>query len=498
MNFYRVIKSESYKKGMALSVLFNFIAKFIAFILTVYIARMFGTDIKTDIYFFIYSAMLLFSGFINTIDTMVLIPESMRLRQIKGTDGAMAFLNYFIRIYFIAGIFFILLIAVFGTSIFAGISNFAKADILTYRNYFIIGSFYFFFQILINYLNAILVSLKYFTVPMIISGINSCIIIAGSFLLHKKYDMLSVLISGVSAYCINLIGLVYILKKSIGWKFSHSEKSIVKKVWNKVFFAQLGQVATLASSYFPLFLLSGFGSGVISAMNYGKTIADIPNTLVTAQVANVSGVKLNEEAARGNYAGINEIFIRSSKLLVFILVPAACYMFIFAKPVVELFYKTKSFTPEALDSSAKYLQLLSVTIFSIAVNAMVSRIFIAAQIIKQAFAYQIVMNGLLIAAIWVFSKYYGPYGYPYGVIFMNTVNYLTMYFVCKKFFTTIQYGYLLNYTAIIILINLPLAALLWYTLSVTALFYIYQLLIAATIYLLIMIGTNRIKKLKVL
>jgi putative peptidoglycan lipid II flippase len=498
MNFSPVIKSESYKKGMALAVLFNVIAKFIAFILTVYIARMFGTDIKTDIYFFIYSAMLLFSGFINAIDTMVLIPESMRLRQIKGIDGAMAFLNYFILIYFIAGVFFIILIIVFGTSIFAGLSNFAKADILTYRNYFIIGSFYFFFQILINYINAILVSLKYFTVPMIIGGINSCIIIAGSFLLHKKYDMLGVLISGVGAYCINLIILVYILKKNIGWQFFYSEKSIIKKVWNKIFFAQLGQVATFASSYFPLFMLSGFGSGVISAMNYGKNIADIPNTLITAQVANISGVKLNEEVARGNYTGINEIFIRSSKLLVFILVPVACYMFIFAKPVVELFYKTKNFTPQALNSSAKYLQLLSVSIFSIAINAMVSRMFIAAQIIKQAFAYQIVMNGLLIAAIWIFSKYYGPYGYPYGVILMNTVNYITMYFICKKFFTTIQYGHLLNYTAIIILINLPLTVLLWYALSGTALFYIYQLLIGATIYLLIMFGANHIKKLKVL
>lgn len=497
MNLSWVIKSETYKRGMLLSVLFNGIAKFILFILTIYIARLFGTNIKTDIYFFIYNAMLLFAAFINVIDTTVLIPESMRLRETSGPNAAMAFLNYFIRIYFIIGVVFVFIISLFGTTIFGSISRFAQSDIIAYKNYFILGSFYFFFQVLINYMNAILVSLKYFTVPMIISGINSLIIIAGSFLLQSKYDMLSVLISGLIAYTFNLGFLLYLLKKNAGWSFLTFDKSIKKKIWNKVFFAQLGQAATLASSYFPLFLLSGFGNGVISIMNYGKNIADIPNTLVTAQVATVSGIKLNEQAAGNNSSSMNDTFIISSKLLLFILVPLGCFMFVFAQPIVELFYKTKNFTPEAVNSAAKFLQLLSVTIFSIGVNAMVSRVFIAAQKIKQAFAYQLLMNGLLIAAIWILSKYYGAYGYPYGVIVINSINFLAMYFVCKLLFAQIQYSYLLKYAAAIILIYLPVTVLLFYTLAAADLFYFYKLLLGFCIYLVVMIIMSRIKKLSV-
>jgi putative peptidoglycan lipid II flippase len=494
MNLSWLIKSESYKRGMALSVVFNMAAKFLLFLLTICIARLFGTNIKTDIYFFIYSSMVLLSGSVNAIDTAVIIPESMRLRETKGTNASTAFLNYFLRIYFLIGIFFIAVIFYFGTAIFASVSKFAVADIELYKNYFIIGSFYFLFQLLINYLNTILVSLKFFTVPMIASGVNSCIVVAGTLLLYKEYDIESVLISGLAAYLINLAGLIYILKKIAGFNFMVSRSAVEKKIWSKLFFSELGQFATLASSYFPLYILSGFNSGFISAMNYGKNIADIPNTLLTAQVANVSGIKMNEQAVQNNFNSLNEIFIRSTKLLVFFLVPAGFFMFVFAQPLVELFYASQHFTLDAVKGAAKFLQLLAITIFSIGVNAMVTRIFIAMQIIKQALFYKIIMNGLLIAAIWLFTKFYGAYGFAYGVIFMNMVNFLSMFFICRKFFKSINYSHVINYTAQVIAINLPLAFICYYFLSAANIFYLYKLIIGGIVYLVIMLMANRFKK----
>src|SRR6186713_549350 len=116
MSFSRLIRSESYKKGTVLSVLFNIISKGILFLLTIIIARYFGSNIKTDIYFFVFATMVLFSGFINNIDTAVLIPESMRLRQQEGEEPAAAFLNFFLLIYFIIGIMFTVLMYFFGTT----------------------------------------------------------------------------------------------------------------------------------------------------------------------------------------------------------------------------------------------------------------------------------------------------------------------------------------------------------------------------------------------
>lgn len=493
MNFLGIIKAESYKRGMVLSVIFNIISKGILFLLTIIIARYFGSDIKTDIYFFVFATMILFSGFINSIDTAVLIPESMRLRQEGGENKAMGFLNYFLLIYFIIGLLFTLLMYFSGTAVFGLISKFAAADIITYRSYFWMGSLFFIFNVLTNYLNNILTSLRYFSLPMIISSVKSCVVIVCIFLLKERYDVLSVIIGGLVSYAVNLIIQIYILHNVAGWKFSFEKPAIQKTTWKNVFYAELGQMTTVASSMFPLYLLSGFGSGVISLMNYGKNIADIPNTLVTSQFANVSGIKLNEEVARQDYAAMNETFLQTSRLLVFILVPMGCFMFVFAEPVTALFYQRGSFTQQAVIDSAKFMQLLSITIFSIGINAVVSRIFIAMQAIKQALLYQVVLNVFLIAAIWLFTKKYGEYGYPYGVILINLINFIGMYFICKKYFAEIEYAKLLKYTAAVMAVNLPVLGLLYYFVLPACMESFYKLVTGFCIYLIVFILMSRIK-----
>ena len=491
MNFLRLIKAESYTRGMTLSVLFNIISKGILFLLTIIIARYFGSDIKTDIYFFVFATMILFSSFINNIDTAVLIPESMRLREEEGDEKAAAFLNYFLLIYLVIGILFTVGMYFFGTTVFGLISKFSETDIITYRNYFWFGSFFFIFHVLTNYFNNILTSLKCFSLPMVISSVKSCIVIVCIFLLKAEYDVLSVIAGGLISYAVNLLIQMYILYKIAGWKFTFKKPPIRKSIWSNVFYSELGQAATVASSMFPLYLLSGFGSGVISVMNYGKNIADIPNTLVTSQFANVSGIKLNEEFARKDYAGMNETFLSISKLMVFILVPLGCFMFVFAEPIVELFYNRGSFTQEAVTESAKFMQLLSVTIFSIAVNAMVSRLFMAAQYIKQAFFYQIVLNVFLIATIWICARYYGGYGYPYAIIIMNLVNFITMYFICRKLIPQINYAALLKYTGLIIFINAVIAIGLFFAVNYIQAGSLFKVISGFLLYLIILLVLNK-------
>ncbi|MEP7254887.1 MAG: lipid II flippase MurJ [Ferruginibacter sp.] len=495
MNLSWLIKSESYRKGTVLSVLFNMLSKGILFLMTIIIARYFGSNIKTDIYFFVFGSMLLFSGFINNIDVAVLIPESMRLRERAGNDSAVSFLNFFLFIYFIIGIVFTLVMYFFGASVFGLISKFSENDILIYHNYFWAGSLFFIFHLLTNYINTILTSLKYFSVPMLISSIKSVIAIAFIFLLKAGYDVLSIFLAGLISYAFNLVILIYVLKRTVGWKFKMRSTGISKRVWNNIFYAELGQVATLASSMFPLYLLSGFGSGVISVMNYGKNIADIPNTLVTTQFANVSGIKLNEEFARQDHVAMNGTFIKTSKLLVFILVPISFYLFVFADPLVELFYHSRNFTPGAIAESAIFLQLLAVSIFSIGINAMVTRVFIAVQAIKQAFLYQVVLNVLLIAAIWIFTNKYGGYGYPYGLILVNMINYIGMYFICKRLLVPVDYEVVLKYTGMIILINAAITAGIYVIAPFVNTGLVLNLIICFMVHLTILLFLNKIFKL---
>ena len=491
MFFLRLIKAESYKRGMLLSVIFNIISKGILFLLTIIIARYFGSNIKTDIYFFVFTTMVLFSGFINNMDTAVLIPESMRLRQQEGEEKSQAFLNYFLLIYVAIGILFTVAMYFLATVVFGAISRFSQADINTYHNYFWIGSFFFIFNVLTNYLNTILTSLKYFSLPMIISSFKSCIVIVCIFLLKAGYDVLSVFYGGLISYAVNLPVQLYVLKKIAGWNFVFKPPTIKKKIWSNLLYAQLGQITTVISNMFPLYLLSGFGSGVISVMNYGKNIADIPNTLVTAQFANVSGIKLNEQVARHDHAGMNETFLKTAKLMVFVLVPMGFYCFVFAGPIVAIFYQSRNFNAAAVAESAMFLKLLALTIFSIGINAMVTRLFIAVQAIKPAFFYQVVLSILLIAAIWICTNYYGAYGYPYAIIIINLLNFVTMYFICKNLVPQINYAALLKYTSLIILINAIIAAGLYFAFAYFNIGWMPEVILGFFLYLIILLILNK-------
>ena len=457
MNLISRLKTESFTRGMWLSVVFNILAKGILFLLTILLAAYFGSNIKTDIYFFVYGSMVLLAGFINAIDHAVLIPQSMRLRQTDGDAAAMAFLNYFFRTYIFIGLAFVVLMYFFGTRIFGWMSKFSETDIELYRNYFLLGSCYFFFLLLTNYINAILSSLKYFTIPMIISGINSCVVIAGILLLHNQLDVLSVFISGIAAFIINLILVLILMKKKLGWKFRVYPASISKKVWQNIGFAELGQMATMASSFLPLFILSGFGSGVVSLMNYGKNIADVPNSIITAQITSVSAIELNERVAKNDHLAMQQIFLRTGKILLNLLVPISFFLFLFAQSIVQLFYVRGNFGLESLLSATKYLKLFSITIVSIGINALVARLVIAIQAIRQSLMYQVIINLLLFTCIWVFSKNYGPYGYPYAVILMGIVNVVLLFFMCKKLTPGINYLSLIRFTVWLLVINALLA-----------------------------------------
>lgn len=485
------IKAESYKRGTLFSVLYNILSKGILFLLTIIIARYFGSNIKTDIYFFVFGAMLLFSGFINNIDAAVLIPESMRLREKNGDAAAMSFLNFFLWVYLSIGILFTAAMYLFGTKVYGLISRFSEEDILAYRNYFLTGSLFFIFHLLTNYINTILTSLRYFSVPMLVSSIKSAIAIICIFLLKGGYDVLSVFWGGLISYAFNLFFLLLILHRSAGWKFNFQLQRIGKKTGNNIFYASLGQAATLASSLFPLYLLSGFGSGVISVMNYGKNIADIPNTLVTTQIASVSGIKLNEEAARHNAAAMNDTFVSTSKMLVFILVPMGFFLFAFARPIVEFFYQSRHFTAGSITDAAVFLQLLAITLFSTGINAMVTRIFIAVQAIRQAFVYQVMLNILLIIVIWLCTRFYDAYGYPLGIIIINVVNYAGMYFICKKIAPAIDYMVVLKYSGLMILVNAFIAAALYFAMDFFPFGVVAKLLFGFLAYLLILLALNR-------
>ena len=101
------------------------------------------------------------------------------------------------------------------------------------------------------------------------------------------------------------------------------------------------------------------------------------------------------------------------------------------------------------------------------------------------------VNILLIFTIWICTKQYGAYGYPYGIIIINTVNYFAMFFICKKLVPQINYSALLKYTGLIILVNAVIAAALCIALNYSGLNGLFNLISGFLLYLISLLIINK-------
>ena len=219
---FDLLRIESFKTGIIFSSVFSFLSKLLLFFQSIVIAFYFGTGTQTDVYFYCFGTITLLSVFVNSLDSSVLIPESMHLAEQVGKLESIKFLNFFIYIYFSIGVLATGLIYVSPTKFFLAISNFDPESLIKNREILLLCIPLFTLMITTNLLVNILTSYKFFTIPMIIGLVNGLMVLLFIFLLHNKFDLLSILFGQLSAYVLNIFFLIYLMKKKLNWDFSFS------------------------------------------------------------------------------------------------------------------------------------------------------------------------------------------------------------------------------------------------------------------------------------
>jgi len=102
------------------------------------------------------------------------------------------------------------------------------------------------------------------------------------------------------------------------------------------------------------------------------------------------------------------------------------------------------------------------------------------------------LNTLLIIAIWLFTKNYGAYGYPYAIILMNCVNYVGMFYICKLIAPKINYAALLKHTGLLLLINAAITTGLYFVQPWIHAGLLGNCIIPFLVYLMILLLLNKI------
>jgi peptidoglycan biosynthesis protein MviN/MurJ (putative lipid II flippase) len=296
---------------------------------------------------------------------------------------------------------------------------------------------------------------------MIASMLNSIVSLAFLFCFQSKLGILSLLLGLMVSYILQLCFLMYLMIRVLRWRFTFKVVRVGSQNVKNIIYALTGDITTTLSTFIPAYLLSGFGLGIISSLNYGQRVANLPEFLITAQFSSVAAIKFNELYSRKELKQLNNIFVSSAKTLAFILVPASFFIFIWSSEIVTVLFKRGAFDENSVKISAVFLKYLALLIPMMAVNTLVARLFMAAQKIRQAFWYQAAFNISLITAIFIFTRYFGAAGYLYSLVLLNFCNVIALYYMTRYFFPMIDYKQILSYMIKIVLLNLPICAVLF-------------------------------------
>jgi murein biosynthesis integral membrane protein MurJ len=487
-SFFRI---ESYKRGIVFSSGFNILAKAFAFISNLLIAYYFGTQAKTDVYFYCFTTIALVAALFTSIDSSVLIPESMRLREQNSKEDSIIFLNLFLYIYLFLGILFTIILYINPVLILTTISHFKKELLLENSIILLLSIPLVTLIILCTFIIDILTSYKFFTIPMIAQMLNSIFAIAFIILLHASYGVLSILIGILFAYVFQFGLLIFLMKKYLAWKFSFKFVKINIRILKNILFAQCGNITSTLTSYIPLFLLSGFNAGVITALNYGQKTADMPNQFITTQFSSVTGIKYNELVARKDYEGLNRVFQGTAKFLLFILIPISIFIFIYSKELISILYHRGRFDINSVQITADFLKYFGLLLPFLAINTLIARLFMAYQKIKEAFWYQVISNILTIIFIIEMVNYLGVIGYPIALVITQLVFFFLNYYLLRLFFKDINYKIIMIDYFIILFINIIIGSIIYLLVNNTfGINSLLQILSGIIIYTLLLLVAN--------
>ena len=382
------------------------------------------------------------------------------------------------------------------TFFYNAFSKFPSDMLDRYKYLLYAGSVLIFFQLINNFLGAILSSYKYFTITILTSLLTSLISILITIFFHKQLGIAGTLAAVAISYSLNFLFLFAVMKLRLKWKFSQFKFVRDKYLWGNIGLMQFNILPVWVRNYVTLFLLSGLGEGIVSSVNLAQQAAGIIDTLIIVQVLSVVGIKFNELYAKMDIIGLNDLFIRVANFLLLLLMPVVLVTFFYASDVTALIFKRGNMASSSIETVAlclKYLILLSPLLL---LNSICTRIFSATQVIRQGLLYSMAAHIIFLVLTIVLVNWLHLKGYLYSMLAGYCVLILLFYQLFKVKLNQIDFARVLKFGVKQLLINLSIALPVFFLLKkLTGINSIILLFMAAFIQVSVIAMLNR-KQLK--
>ena len=432
-----IFKTTSYQTGAAVAVGATAVWKITSFASSILIALYFGASFHTDIYFYLIMLMGFGVTFLHRINTTVLIPEAMFLLD-KNQAQSKSFLT--------AGFYVYLLLAL-GLGVLGlllpvqTVGLFSRFDTtLLQQEQLLLACAFFLFatQLLVYYLTAVVEMHKFFAIALL-GPLNAICPLVLLLLGGTKLGIICMIYGFLIANVLQLIFLIWILITRLQWDFIPKPFHLPARAQKNIVGTQILGIMGIVNSLLPMYLLSGMGAGIVSALNYCRQLTDSPSEILTNRVINVSKIELTENAAKGQINVYNKNYLSTNHLLLFLLTPLAVFTAYFAADIVALFFEHGHFDAWNAADTVAFLRPMIFVIILMVPAGLQSNTIAAWLKVKECLPYSLTSSLAFTFMVFSYMPVWGPFSYPYFIIGELIFSFILSYFMFKKYFPFINY-----------------------------------------------------------
>ncbi len=423
-------ETYSYKKGAVLSIGSTFIWKILSFVNSLLIAFYFGTRTNCDVYFYILYISAIVAMFFSSLNTNVIIPQAIYLKK-ESEHNAQGFLNFVSFVYILILLIILIFGFIFPLDIFSLLSKFSQdilsQDILILRLAFL----YTFLYILYFFILDIMYVYHIFSINFLFP-LNALLPMLILVLFHKTLGLKTMFIGFTLSYFIQILICLFIMKTKLNWPFTHFKITLEKRLKQNIITNQLLVITSAAATMVPVYLMSNFLGGIISALSYAKQLTDSASEVITSKITGIYQIQLNENATTKDFATLNTNYLKVNYLLLFIIVPLSVFTCYFAQDIVNLFFKRGEFNENSALKVVKFLRPLMLWMIVNILAAFAGSLIASTRKIKESFKYMLTRDILIFAVMFFAITCYGPFAYPYALIICSVFSYFIIVLFFKK------------------------------------------------------------------
>ena len=425
-----------------------------SFLTSILTAFYFGSTRETDLFFYAIASVGIVSAFLINLDATMIIPRYMKLRESGKNQKANDLIGFIFWAYLFCMLAVAVLVFLFPIQSIAVFSKFDKTVVVAHGGIIRLSAPLMVLLTLNFFLIDLLNSFKRFSLSIVSGFISNVINISVILLFHTIFGVQSIIIGILLGNLFQFLFLLYSTLRLSGCRLWPVTFPFDKKAVAYIGYSQGAYLCSMFGGFFPLYTLSGYSSGIISALGYGQRIMDLLTFVLVVQFSNVLAIKLNEQFIENDYHKLRTSFLSIGRTALFFAIPVAVLVSVLCFEFVSVLFLRGEFSYEAGLEASRFTRIFVLIIPLLVVHTMVARLFMAAEKIDKSFGFQSIM-GIMSGTICAGGiHFFGPHAFPYALLLFYGINLLSVKLLLGKIFPWLRgYYRLLLFGILIAVLN---------------------------------------------